>query len=534
MSGFASLTAKRFHFLWAFLAIVLLTAGLRVGLEGRHCLWVDELFSLAIATGHSLEHPAAEARPELGDFVENEHAESAEELGRYLRHGDPPAGLTRVLRAVLLSDTSPPFYYVCLYYWTRCLGTSDLTLRLFSTACSLACLPLIAAIADEIAGWKAALFACSLFACSPIGIFYSTEGRMYALVWLCVLAVILTSLQLHKGGGLIPATFWLLASAAGFLTHYFFVFVWCAIVALLFVNPGQMSRWVLVSCVVATGLLILPWYVNLPRSMHSWRVTQNWLYMVPRKFSRVKSAIFLGTQFFGGYEKHLWPSFRFSSSVPLLLFGLGFAIMVWRLGQRIFEWRMALLWLPLIAACAGPIVFDFVLHTYTVAVPRYAIAGLPAAYLLAGIAITALRAQRGTILSALIVLSWIPNLFLLYHAPSRNFSALCDATQAANKDYRPSDLILVHSIPSGVIGIARYSKKDAAIASWVGQLKNREVPESILALAAGRARILFVDVHDVGEPAPEENWLRDHATVAKEIRMGATLVEFRPSKAATF
>ena len=64
---------------------------------------------------------------------------------------------------------------------------------------------------------------------------------------------------------------------------------------------------------------------------------------------------------------------------------------------------------------------------------------------------------------------------------------------------------------------------------------NRHVPESILALAAGRARILFVKVHEVGEPAPEESWLREHANVVKELQMmGATLVEFRPINATTF
>jgi len=535
MSGFASLAKdERLRFLWIFLAIFILAAGVRVSLAGRHCLWVDELFSLAIATGHSLEHPAAAAKPELGDFVESQHAVPAEELCRYLKHDNPPAGINRVLRAVLLSDTSPPFYYLCLYWWTRCFGTSDVALRLFSTTCSLACLPLIVVISDEVAGRKAALPACALFAFSPVAIFYSTEGRMYSLLWLCVLALIWTSLRLHRNGGMVHAGLWVLASVAGFLTHYFFAFVWGAIVLILFFNPGQLSRRILLLCLVATGLLVLPWYMNLPRSLHSWRITRDWLYFVPRGFNRAKMALNLGTQFFSGYEKHLWLGSRFSTITPLLLFVLGFFTMAWRLGRNIFDWRVALLWLPLIAACIGPIIFDFVLHTYTVAVPRYAIAGLPAAYLLAGVALAGLRTRTRAVLLALILLTWAPNLYLLYRSPSRNYSALGQVAQAANKDERPSDLILVHSIPSGVIGVARYSQENAAIASWVGQLKDLRVPESILALAAGRERILFVKIHEVGEPAPEENWLREHASVVKELQMGATLVEFRPINATTF
>ena len=47
---------------------------LRLVLAGERGLWADELFSLAMATGHSLEHPAAEADPARGDFVEQREA----------------------------------------------------------------------------------------------------------------------------------------------------------------------------------------------------------------------------------------------------------------------------------------------------------------------------------------------------------------------------------------------------------------------------------------------------------------------------
>ena len=112
----------------------------------------DEVFSLAIATGHSLEHPAATADPALGDFVEPEGPVHAEEFKRYLAHDDPPASPARVVRAVLLSDTSPPLYYLLLYGWTLVFGTSDVALRLFSTAWSLACLPFLAGIARRTGG----------------------------------------------------------------------------------------------------------------------------------------------------------------------------------------------------------------------------------------------------------------------------------------------------------------------------------------------------------------------------------------------
>jgi hypothetical protein len=55
---------------FALLLLCITAALLRVALAVQPGLWADEIFSLAMATGHSLEHPAADADPSLGDFVE--------------------------------------------------------------------------------------------------------------------------------------------------------------------------------------------------------------------------------------------------------------------------------------------------------------------------------------------------------------------------------------------------------------------------------------------------------------------------------
>ena len=84
---------------------------------------------------------------------------------------------------------------------------------------------------------------------------------MYSLLWLCVLATAWASLVLQRrGGGIAIYAFWIVASAAGFLTHYFFVFPWAAIVAYLLVRPGKMGRLPLLACLLLTAVMILPWY----------------------------------------------------------------------------------------------------------------------------------------------------------------------------------------------------------------------------------------------------------------------------------
>ena len=105
------------------LAVVGLAALLYVALAGRQTLSVDELFSLAMATGHSLEHPTALADERLGDWVEWPSAVPAERYRRYLSHEESAERAARVIRAVRLSDTSPPVYYLLLHVWTRAFGT---------------------------------------------------------------------------------------------------------------------------------------------------------------------------------------------------------------------------------------------------------------------------------------------------------------------------------------------------------------------------------------------------------------------------
>src|SRR6478736_1598191 len=48
------------------LAAVVASLSLQLAIIHRHGLWTDEVFSLAMATGHSLEHPSRVADPALG------------------------------------------------------------------------------------------------------------------------------------------------------------------------------------------------------------------------------------------------------------------------------------------------------------------------------------------------------------------------------------------------------------------------------------------------------------------------------------
>ena len=100
---------------WLLLAVLVIATLLPIYLAGRSGLRPDELFSLAMATGHSLEHPAAVANPSLGDFVEPDQTSTGRGISAIICGTTvPPASPARVVRAVLLSDTNPPLYYLLL------------------------------------------------------------------------------------------------------------------------------------------------------------------------------------------------------------------------------------------------------------------------------------------------------------------------------------------------------------------------------------------------------------------------------------
>src|SRR5262245_33796974 len=182
------------------LILFVLSATLRLAILDRQGLWTDEVFSLAMATGHSLEHPASTAMPSLGDYVEPPGPLPSMEYLRYTQHENPPVGPARVLRAVQRSDTSPPLYYLLLWIWTRIGGTSDAALRSFSVFWALACFPLIYSLARQIGGRPSMLPASLLFTVSPLSIYFSLEGRMYSMLWFLALSFAWLTLKLNQRG----------------------------------------------------------------------------------------------------------------------------------------------------------------------------------------------------------------------------------------------------------------------------------------------------------------------------------------------
>jgi hypothetical protein len=147
--------------------------------------------------------------------------------------------------------------------------------------------------------------------------------------------------------------------------------------------------------------------------------------------------------------------------------------------------------------------------------------------LLVALALTTLAPRPASLATALLILTWLPGIRDLVRHRSRAGEPYREVAERVGAWVRPNDLVLVHSIPSGVLGIARYLPANVAMAAWVGQLGRRHMPNDLLALLDGRGRVAFVRLHEVGEPAPEEAWLRTHAVMLRtEQRENASLAYF--------
>jgi hypothetical protein len=216
----------------------------------------------------------------------------------------------------------------------------------------------------------------------------------------------------------------------------------------------------------------------------------------------------------------------------LVLFGIIAVIAAWRLRLHVFGGGRLLLWFVFGAVCVGPLVFDLILHTYAVGYPRYSIAALPAACLLAGLAFAALDRRIMLVGLTLILLTWLPDISTIYRERMPMWP-LREIAHAASANSSPSDVILVNSISYELLGIARYASGPAPIASWLGPPWTDRAPHLVSALIAGRTRVVFV--RDVAEPAPEETWLRENGVVTRDISMGwYRILDFRPINSKTF
>ena len=164
-----------------------------------------------------------------------------------------------------------------------------------------------------------------------------------------------------------------------------------------------------------TAAATLPWYVEVPASLSRWRVTGSWL-AGPLTWTQVLSApVLLAWNLLAG--RGIWGGSRWMDRLLAALLVVA-AVAIWRRGIRpLLEPLPRLIWIWLLFVCVGPLVFDLLRGTFASLMARYALAAIPAAMLLLGLALSRLPLRMNALLVALIVCLWIPGIVALFQSP---------------------------------------------------------------------------------------------------------------------
>lgn len=482
--------------------------GLALLLIPRHGLWVDEAFSLALAGGHSLEQPAGTA--ESLDWKDGA-AMGAASWGRLL---DPRGGSLQAVPAALRrSDTSPPLYYVVLNLWSRCAGASDAALRGLSLLAWLGAWLLLARVAWARLGpgrWGPGL---AFFALAPAALWFGTEGRMYALGWLALAAAAHGAERAAAKGwrGAWPWAF-ALAGAGAAWTHYFYLpaFLGLALGWALLGGGRRALAWAALA-----PLSLLPWLLSGAAQAERWRVSAGWLDGRPGPLALLLSPLRLAWQLWRG--QGLWSS----PSAPLWTAGAALSALALLLitAGLLRAWRAAYAPLALWAAAGlcTPALFDLWQGTHSSAVPRYALAALPALALLASAGFAAWPGRLRAALLLCLFSGWGLEARTPWSQAGRLDNPLRAAAQALRALPQGSGVI-VQSIPSGALGLSRYLPPTTPVLALNGRLS--PAPGAVIdAFAAGRPLLALCITHELDHGTPALTHLSAHARLLAEDRV---------------
>lgn len=159
-------------------------------------------------------------------------------------------------------DTLPPLYLLFMHGWSL-LGSADFFLRFPSVVFGLLGVALIYAVARELFGARVGVMAVLLAELSPFQVYYSQEGRMYAMLGFLSLLALYTLLKAWRGGG---ARWWLGYAAAGSLALYTHTLAGLTLLAFSLGALGALRPFPLRRLLVASAgaaLLFAPWLLVL-------------------------------------------------------------------------------------------------------------------------------------------------------------------------------------------------------------------------------------------------------------------------------
>jgi mannosyltransferase len=203
---------------WAFAAIFIVAAVIRIATINNQSLWADEALT------------AYEA----------------------------PLPFGAMINTVLHTETTPPLYFVVIWFWTKVFGTSEVALRAISTIAGIATVAIAYQCARELVSRWAGVVAAALVAVNPYLVWYSQEARSYMLLVALTAAGFLWFIRARDDPSRRNLAWWAALSSLAVMTHFFAGFAVAPEALWLLLKWRERIVWAAVGVVAVAQVAMAP------------------------------------------------------------------------------------------------------------------------------------------------------------------------------------------------------------------------------------------------------------------------------------
>ncbi len=387
-------------------------------------------------------------------------------------------------------ESNMALFDLILHPW-QWLGDGDGFLRLPSAAFAIATVPVTMLVARRLGGDVAAAVAGMIVALNGFVTLYGQQVRGYALTMLLAAVAALMLLRALESGRRRDWALWAVTIAALPYTHLLGALIVVAQVASLALYPWRrLPVRPLVASLVAAGVLWLPIAIFVKIGDHD---RTSWVQPLGRDLLRQSVEKLTGNM----------TMFVLLAVAALVVFGALVATLRRDRARSEEAWRLAL---PLCWVVIPPVLLGLICAVQQTWVDRYLIGIVPAFGVVAGVAVTVLRARAGTV--AAVVLAAILTFGALRATAGQSHPAvigddLRGAATFVSSRTQPGDQ-LIYAPAFARVGLQYYLNKDGSraprdlaldprqTAVIRGDLFARELPAREIAARMRAAKRLWV------------------------------------------
>lgn len=404
---------------------------------------------------------------------------------------------------LIREGTHPPLFSQGVLRPWLVLGENEYLQRLPSAIFGVVTVGLTYLLGSRIFGRRVGLAAAALLTVLPLHVYYSREGRMYALLALLVTLWVGSLLRAHRTNSVGMWTIYTVLGAAILYTHYYAGLTVIAVVATTAavylwtsVDAARRKRWLVSS--VAIGALFLPW---LPTFWHQFRYSSSNL--PGRPIDQLPSIV---TQFFTAFID-VSVVVQALIAVALVVLAVPVVLLIWRLARD----RDSTLVLGgvLVGAVAGTIVLAAIL---SVAKPilfvRYFAGILPLFCIL--LAVGAARARSRAVgyvaFGVLLVVSIASVIPILADSWRPDFAAAGERIAAGGSEGTVVILVGRDENDVGLSGFDYYHDADIPVELIDSRGADETVADKVASLDADIQRVWLVQYRTIADIEPPEGY----------------------------